>query len=268
MVKAVSSAKVQCQIITGSEGFSLSDLGRVSVRLCSRIRMFVVHVLARPWQKFSWKLILNSCRASFRELRSLFSKKELLRINRDGIEDIFEGKEEREKETRRYSRIVLNAETRDWIALKPTRRTSSWTSVKRVICFTGVPTRRDVVSRAKTRCQYSAWTAWISSIDCLTLTDTNLCPSDIRATFETKRICSCAPDCLSWFLDFADEDKTFGFNFFENLISKMECKVRSTNFVFSEVFLIWKLIYIVVLIDFYYILCLITNESFEVSFFF
>lgn len=147
-------------------------------------------------------------------------------------------------------------------------RTSSWTSVKRVICFTGVPTRRDVVSRAKTRCQYSAWTAWISSIDCLTLTDTNLCPSDIRATFETKRICSCAPDCLSWFLDFADEDKTFGFNFFENLISKMECKVRSTNFVFSEVFLIWKLIYIVVLIDFYYILCLITNESFEVSFFF
>lgn len=187
---------------------------------------------------------------------------------RNRIEDIFEGKEEREKETRRYSRIVLNAETRGWIALKPTRRTSSWTSVKRVICFTGVPTRRDVVSRAKTRCQYSAWTAWISSIDCLTLTDTNLCPSDIRATFETKRICSCAPDCLSWFLDFTDEDKTFGFNFFENLISKMECKVRSTNFVFSEVFLIWKLIYIVVLIDFYYILCLITNESFEVSFFF
>lgn len=140
MVKAVSSAKVQCQIITGSEGFSLSDLGRVSVRLCSRIRMFVVHVLARPWQKFSWKLILNSCRASFRELRSLFSKKELLRINRDGIEDIFEGKEEREKETRRYSRIVLNAETRGWIALKPTRRPNFLVDVcKKGYLFHGRP---------------------------------------------------------------------------------------------------------------------------------
>lgn len=38
MVRAVSSAKVQCQIITGSEGFSLSDLGRVSIPpICSRI---------------------------------------------------------------------------------------------------------------------------------------------------------------------------------------------------------------------------------------
>lgn len=32
-----------------------------------------------------------------------------------------------------------------------------------------------------------------------------------------------------------DGDKRFGFDFFEDLISKMECKVRSTNFVFSEI---------------------------------
>lgn len=59
---------------------------------------------------------------------------------RNRIEDIFEGKEEREKETRRYSRIVLNAETRGWIALKPTRRPNFLVDVcKKGYLFHGRP---------------------------------------------------------------------------------------------------------------------------------
>lgn len=120
MVRAASSAKVQCQIITGSEGFSLSDLGRVSVSPV--LPNTDVHVLA--WmslterQKFSWKLIpsSSSCRRRFVSRTKELILEERTATNkprRNRKEDIRkEGKEEREKETRRHSRIVLNAETR------------------------------------------------------------------------------------------------------------------------------------------------------------
>lgn len=119
MVRAASSAKVQCQIITGSEGFSLSDLGRVSVSPV--LPDTDVHVLA--WmslterQKFSWKLIpSSSCRRRFVSQTKELILEERTATNkprRNRKEDIRkEGKEEREKETRRHSRIVLNAETR------------------------------------------------------------------------------------------------------------------------------------------------------------
>lgn len=120
MVRAASSAKVQCQIITGSEGFSLSDLGRVSVSPV--LPDTDVHVLA--WmslterQKFSWKLIpsSSSCRRRFVSRTKELILEERTATNkprRNRKEDIRkEGKEEREKETRRHSRIVLNAETR------------------------------------------------------------------------------------------------------------------------------------------------------------
>lgn len=131
MVRAASSAKMQCQIITGSEGFSLSDLGRVSVSPV--LPDTDVHVLA--WmslterQKFSWKLIpSSSCRRRFVSRTKELILEERTATNkprRNRKEDIRkEGKEEREKETRRHSRIVLNAETRGWIALKPTRRSN------------------------------------------------------------------------------------------------------------------------------------------------
>lgn len=140
-------------------------------------------------QKFSWKLIPSSCRVSFYELRSLFSKKEPLRINCDGIEKGISARG-RKRGRKKHDDIweLFSTQKHEVESLWSRRdaRTSLWTSAKRVICFMGVPTRRGVVNRAKTRCQYSAWTAWISSIDCLTLTDTNLCPSDIRATFETN----------------------------------------------------------------------------------